>query len=145
MSCADTIHDFCRWVATHLPGGSRPMPSVHYAGGFPPFGTSGTGHHPPPVGAVLPPLLLSPRPPSVHHVALALCPPKTEGSLQQTFVNLLRFRRQLILPRYCSMDASSVPGFVISSLDGFVIGSVGFLANISIWRNLSESRPIAIS
>ena len=28
------------------------MPSVHYAGGFPPFGTSGTGHRPPPVGAV---------------------------------------------------------------------------------------------
>ena len=30
-------------MATHHPGGPCPVPSVHYAGGSPPFGTSGIG------------------------------------------------------------------------------------------------------
>ena len=39
-------------LATHLLGGSPPMPSVPTLVGFPPLGRQATGDRPPPVGAV---------------------------------------------------------------------------------------------
>ena len=72
----------------------------HYAGGFPPFGTSGTGHRPPPVGAVshhrdyhLPDILLFTMWPkrSVQHDR------RITEIKERLYVNLLWFRRQLIL------------------------------------------------